>query len=239
MKKQLLFCWLMLAMLTAVSACQAPELPELAAEEIAQNSAARMNALTGFKFDITREGAPAYLDPDEVLSFRRAAGSYVAPDKAKATVRVLGPAIIADVDVISIAETQWQTNFATGAWEELPPNWGFNPTILFEENAGLPAVLTADVTNLQLGEPQNLNDEDTPDQLLYYLTGEVAGERLYEMSGTLIGPESVGVEMWVAPETFELIRVIVTEPVPGAEMPSIWQLDFSGFDEVIEVEPPV
>lgn len=228
-----------LGLMTAVAACNTPEIPELPAAEIVQNSAIRMNELAGFNFDITREGAPAYLDPDEILSFRRAAGAYVAPDKAKATVRVIGPGLITDIDVISIAETQWQTNVATGAWEELPPNWGFNPAVLFDEHVGLQAILTTDMTNLQQGEPHNLKDTGGPDQLLYYLTGDVAGEGLYEMSGTLIGPEPVTVEIWIAPETFELVRVLVTEPVPGAEEPSIWQLDLSGFDDVIEIEPPL
>jgi hypothetical protein len=238
MKRRLFILLIMVGVVTAVTACNTPEIPEIPAADIVQNSAARMNELAGFKFDITREGAAAYLDPDEILSFRRAAGAYVAPDKAKATVRVIGPGLITDIDVISIAETQWQTNVATGAWEELPPNWGFNPAVLFDENVGLQAILTADMTNLQLGEPQNLKDEDGPDQLLYTLTGEVTGESLYEMSGTLIGPESVTVEIWVAPETFELMRVIVTESVPGVAEPSIWQLDFSNFDEVVEIVPP-
>ncbi len=231
--------WWLVVVLTAVTACNTtPKLPELPPEEIIQNAAGRMNAMAGFQFDISREGAPAYLDPDEILSFRRAAGAYVAPERAIATVRIIGPGLITDVDVISIAETQWQTNVATGAWEELPPNWGFNPAVLFDEKVGLQAILTADITNLQQGEPQNLKDAGGPDQLLYYLSGDVSGEKLYEMSGTLIGPERVAVEMWVAPETFELIRVLVTEPIPGAAEPSLWQLDFSNFGEVVEITPP-
>jgi hypothetical protein len=235
MKRRLIF---LLLVVTAVAACRSPELPELSPEEIVAKSAARMNELAGFQFDINREGAPAYLDPDEVLSFRRAAGHYVTPDKATATVRVIGPGLITDVDVISIAETQWQTNVATGAWEELPPNWGFNPAILFDENIGLPAILTADVSHLQPPEAANLGEDGGPDQLLYHLMGDVSGEALYEMSGTLIGPGPVTVEMWIAPETFELIRVIVNEPVPGEEEPSVWQVDFARFDEVVEITPP-
>lgn len=220
-------------------ACRSSQLTELPPEQIVQNSAARMNELAGFRFDISREGAPAYLDPDNILSFRRATGAYVAPDKALATVRVIGPGLITDVDVISIAETQWQTNVATGEWEELPPNWGFNPAVLFDDEVGLQAILTADVTNLQLAEPQSLQESGGPDQLLYHLTGDVSGERLVEMSGTLIGPQPVTVELWIAPETFELVRVVVTEPEPEAGEPSIWQVDFANFGEVVAIEPPV
>ncbi len=221
-----------------LTACRTAALPELPPTEIVQNAANRMNALPGFGFDISREGAPAYLDPDNVLSFRRATGAYVAPDKAAATVRVIGPGLITDVDVVSIAETQWQTNVATGEWEELPPNWGFNPAVLFDASVGLPTILTNDVNNLQLAEPQNLKESGGPDQLLYHLTGDVAGERLYEMSGTLIGPQPVTVELWIAPETFELVRVVVTEPEPAAGEPSIWQVDFANFGEVVDIQPP-
>ncbi len=224
---------------TAVTACNNTQLPELPPQTILQNAAARMNQMAGFQFNISREGAPAYLDPDEILSFRRASGAYVAPDKAAAAVRIIGPAIITDIDVISIGETQWQTNVATGAWEELPPNFGFNPAALFDPQIGLQTILLEDMTNLQRAEPQNLKDDDGPDQELYHLTGEAAGERLYEMSGTLIGPAPVMVELWIRPETFELVRVLVTEPIPGTEEVSLWQVDFANFDEVVEILPPL
>jgi hypothetical protein len=227
--------WLVFGLL----ACRSSNLPERSAEEIVAQSAVRMSELEGFRFDISRDGAAAYLDPDNVLSFRRATGAYVAPDKAIATVRVIGPGLITDVEVVTIAETQWQTNVATGAWEELPPNWGFNPAVLFDDEVGLQAILTADITNLQTAEPQNLKESGGPDQLLYHLTGEVAGERLHEMSGTLIGPQPVTVELWIAPETFELVRVVVNEPELEAGEPSIWQVNFINFGEVIAIEPPL
>ena len=85
---------------------------------------------------------------------------------------------------------------------------------------------------------QNLRESGGPDQLLYHLTGDVAGDRLYEMSGTLIGPQDVTVEMWIAPETFELVRVLVTEPEPAAGEPSIWQVDFANFGDVVDIQPP-
>lgn len=239
MWRQLICLFVWVGIVTAVAACRSATLPELPPEQIVQNSATRMHTIAGFHFDIFRDGAPAYLDPDNVLSFRRATGAYTAPDKAIATVRVIGPGLITDVDVVSIAETQWQTNVATGAWEELPPNWGFNPAVLFDSEIGLQAILSADMSNLQQTEPQNLKASGGPDRLLYHLTGDVAGERLYTMSGTLIGPQSVAVELWIAPETFELVRVVATELEPAAGEPSIWQIDFANFGEVVEIVSPV
>ncbi|WP_420640670.1 LppX_LprAFG lipoprotein [Candidatus Leptofilum sp.] len=226
-------------LLTILTACGEPTLPEISSEELVQLSAERMKNSDGFQFVIERDGAPAYLDPGETLSFRRATGAYVAPDRALATVRVIGPGIITDVDVISVAEIQWQTNVVTGAWEELPPNWGFNPAVLFDDDIGIQAVLLADLSEIMLAEPENLAESEGPDELLYSVTAVASGENIYQMSGFLIGPEQVTLQLWIVPETFELVRIVVREPEPSHEDgESIWQVDISHYDEIIDIQPP-
>lgn len=196
-----------------------------------------MQTLQGFHFVIDRSGAPAYLDNAETLSFRRAEGNYAAPDRAQAVVRLILPGLVTDVNVVSVGVVQWETNPLTGEWVELPPDWGFNPTVLFQEDVGLQAILAADLTDVVLAGTERL--DEGPDMLLYKVTGEAAGERLYDMSGTLIGPDMVAVTMWVEPETFLLHRIVAIEPVPGSEEPSVWQVDFSQFDTLFDIEPPV
>ncbi|MBK8904012.1 MAG: LppX_LprAFG lipoprotein [Anaerolineaceae bacterium] len=226
-------------LLLIASACSDPSLPEIPAGELVQRAAARMKDAAGFQFTIARDGAPAFLDPGETLSFRRATGAYVAPDRALATVRVIGPGLITDVDVISVAEIQWQTNVVTGAWEELPPNWGFNPAVLFDNDIGIQAVLLADLSQMALAEPENLAESEGPDELLYSVTAVARGENIYQMSGFLIGPEQVDIQLWIRPETFELVRIVLREPEPNyEELESIWQVDISHYDELIDIQPP-
>ena len=226
-------------LLSVTTACQEPSLPEINAADLVQLSAERMKSSEGFQFVIERDGAPAFLDPGETLSFRRARGAFVAPDRALATVRVIGPGIITDVDVISVAEIQWQTNVVTNAWEELPPNWGFNPAVLFDDDIGIQAVLLDDLFEIVLAEPENLVESEGPDELLYSVTAVASGENVYQMSGFLIGPEQVGIQLWVRPETFELVRIVVREPEPDSEEgESIWQVDISHYDELIDIQPP-
>lgn len=230
----------LVTLLLLFSACSDPSLPDIPAEELVQRAAERMKESDGFQFVIARDGAPAFLDPGETLSFRRATGAFVAPDRALATVRVIGPGIITDVDVISVAEIQWQTNVVTGDWEELPPNWGFNPAVLFDDDIGIQAVLLADLSQVALAEPENLAESDGPDELLYSVTAVASGENIYQMSGYLIGPEQVSIQLWIRPETFELVRIVVREPEPeDEELESIWQVDISNYDELIDIEPPV
>jgi lipoprotein LprG len=229
-----------LILLLTLTACSDPNLPEIPAEELVQRAAERMKESDGFQFTIARDGAPAFLDPGETLSFRRAQGAYVAPDRALATVRVIGPGLITDVDVISVAEIQWQTNVVTGDWEELPPNWGFNPAVLFDDNIGIQAVLLADLSQVALAEPENLAESEGPDELLYRVTAVASGANIYQMSGFLIGPEQVDIQLWIRPETFELVRIVLREPEPEyEELESIWQVDISNYDELIDIQPPV
>ena len=220
-----------------LAACGGEALPELSAEEILQNSAETMSNQTGFRFKLDRDGALAYLDPDQTLAFGSAIGDYVAPDRARAQVSIIAPGLITKASIISVAEQQWQTNILSGAWEALPPEFGFNPTALFDTEIGIQAILTNDTSGLISAEPERI--EDGPDQALYHISGIVNGERIYQLSGTLIGPDELTFEAWIAPETFELHRVIVTElPAAGQDEGEIWQLDLSEFGKSVDIEPP-
>ncbi|MCA9971160.1 MAG: LppX_LprAFG lipoprotein [Anaerolineales bacterium] len=227
--------WFLALFLLLLAAC-ADDPPPPAPDEIITQMSAALAAQQSFHFAIDRSGAPAYVDPGNTLSFRHAEGDFLAPDKAQAAVRVNLPGIVTEISLISIGPIQWQTNVLTGRWEELPPNWGFNPTVLFDEAEGLPAILAADLQDVALAGTETL--EDGPDAALYHLTGSVAGDRLFEMSGGLIGPETVSVDLWVAPETFLPQRIVVVEPEPERDEPSVWQVDFSQFNQEIEITPP-
>lgn len=229
--------FILLFLLLGTAACRPAPEPDPTPEEIVQNVAQRMDQLAGFHFAITHSGPPAFLDPDNIISLVRADGDFAAPDKAQATVLVKLTGFVTKVDVISVADIQWQTNPLTGQWEELPPNWGFNPAVLFDAEIGLQAILAADMSELTLMGKEKL--EEGPDAELYALTGKAAGDRLFTMSGGLIGPTAADAQLWVMPETFELVRVVLTEPAASEEdSPSVWQVDFANYDQTVEIEPP-
>jgi lipoprotein LprG len=226
----------LLLIVPVIGACRQAALEAVPAEEIVARAAARMIELDGFRFAIERDGAPAYLDVDESISFRRAEGYYVAPDRAQATVRIITPGLVTEVNVISIDQTQWQTNIMSTDWQELPPNWGFNPAVLFDPEIGIQSILAADLAEMQLLDPERL--DDGPESDLYVVAGQLDGGRIHEMSYGLIGPEALGAQLWVMPESFELVRAVITEENSGDEEPSIWQVDFSEFGQVVDIIPP-
>lgn len=226
----------MLLCLLLISACQPGGPPELPPEEIIANSTARMKALSSFHFVIDRSGTPAYLDTEETLSFARAEGDFVAPDKARATIRIIAPGIVAEIRIVAIGESYWETNLLSGEWQALPAGMGFNPAILFDPQIGLQPVLESDLRDLALRGVEEL--EELPGVPLYALTGQLDGEGIYQMSYAMIGPETLDVQLWVAPETFELYRVLLTEPTADPASPTVWQLDFWDFDVPVEIAPP-
>ena len=191
--------------------------------------------MDGFRFILDRTGHPAYLDNAETISFRRAEGFYAAPDKGIAEVRVIAPGFITDVSVVSIDDIQWETNLLTNEWNQLPPDWGFNPTVLFDAEIGIQSVLRSDMMNYSLYGHEKLENGD---ENLYVIEGDLKGDKMNQMSYGLIGPEEMKVKVWIAPETFELHRAVITDPNQGGEEPTVWQVDFLEFDRVVDIEPP-
>lgn len=229
-----------LFLLTALAACKrGPE--ALPPDEIVKQAAGRMKALQGFHFSIERSGAPAYIDAGKTISLSRMEGDFTSPDRAQASVRVILPGVVAEVNIRCIGEEYWETNLLTGEWVSLPAGQGFNPAVLFDPEIGLQPLLQSDLADLAYSGLQEL--EEMPGQKLYVVTGKMSGEHLFQMSYGLIGPESVDVTLWVAPQTFEVYRIQMVEPAPqgatGSEAEATtWKVDFWDFDKVIDIQPP-
>jgi len=225
---------LLLSLLLGACGPTGPEL--LPPEEIVARSTARMKEMDSFHFVIDRSGAPAYLDTEETLSFARAEGDFVAPDQARAEIRIIAPGLVAEIRIVALGDSYWETNLLSGEWQSLPPGMGFNPAILFDPQVGLQPVLDSDLTNLELRGVEEL--AELPGTRLYAITGRLDGERIHQMSYAMIGPELMDVQLWIAPETFELYRVVITEPSADPAVPTIWQLDFWDFDLPVDITPP-
>lgn len=216
--------------------CAKPTLEPLTADEILSLAIERTASLTGFECSLLREGSRAFVDPDETIALRRIDGAFVAPDKLRATVRVISPGIVTEFHIISLGPEQWYTNLFTGEWEVVPAQWGFYPATLFEPDTGLISVLRSDISDLTLEGMQEL--AEIPGKDLYHLSAELHGDSLYYVSFGLITSDQMSVELWVEPGSYEIHRIVLTEPLPDQVESRIWTLDFWNFDQVVDISPP-
>jgi lipoprotein LprG len=223
--------------LILLSSCGQSTPEPLPPELIVENCVDRMQTVSSFHFLIDRTGFPAFLDTNQTLAFSRAEGDFQSPDRATAAVRVIGPGIVAEIDIISVAENQWETNLLSGEWQALPPNWGFNPASLFDHEIGIQSILQSDLYDLTLRGSEEL--VELPGQLLYALEGTLDGDGLYRLSYGMIGPESLQITLYITPETFELYRLNIVQHRPEEENDTFWQIDFWEFEKELNIVPPI
>ncbi len=230
--------WLPALLAVLLVACRGGQAPAPPPEEIVNRAVEMMSGAAGFHFSIDRSGAPAFLDANETISFRRADGVYVAPDKARATVRVIVPGIIAEVSMVAVGDRYWETNLLTREWVELPAGQAFNPADLFSAGDGLQAALKTGLTGLTYGGMVEL--EELPGLPLYQVSGTLDTSQLFGLTSGLIGPGAAPVQVWVHPETFETYRIVITESAGVAELePTVWQVDFWQFGATESIDPPI
>jgi hypothetical protein len=230
------FFWILVIPLFLIGCREATPTP-LPAEEILSRSIARLYEASGLHFVVQRDGAPAFLDVAETLSLRRMEGDYVAPDRVRATVRIIATGFVTEIEVIGIGDIQWETNPLSGKWEQLPPQWGFNPTSLFDSTTGLQPILENDLEDLKYVGNQEL--EEWPGESLYSLTGLLRGSRIFRTTFGLIGPGRLDMQLWIDPDTFEVYRMVLVEEGKGEEETTTWTIDFWDYNQVVEIEAPL
>ena len=224
-----------LGVAVCLAACSVQPTPAPSASEILTRAAQSMQDLKTVHFIIDRSGAPAYVDLAETIVFRRAEGDFSAPDRARAAVRVIGPALVAEVNVVSIGEQYWETNPFTGQWASYP-GMGYNPARLFDPESGLVPFMRTKLTDVQSVGMETI--EAGPAGKLYHLTAQAPGEPVMAMTADMVGRGRVLLDWWVAPATFRVIRMRITEPDTDAADPSVWVIDFDSFDSPVEIRPP-
>lgn len=228
---------ILLAFTFLASGCGGSQTPAMAPEDIITRSASRMTSHTGFEFLVERTGEPAFLDLEKTISFRRAEGQFISPDRAYTRVRVITPGVVVEMQIISIADSQWETNLLTGQWQASDPVYSFNPSLLFNPETGIPSILSH-----ELGTPTWLGLQELPElpgKQLYALEADLQGKTASQMTFGMIDDENLDVKMWIDPDTFDLNRVILTDPAdPGDKEDTVWQIDFWNFDGTFDIRPP-
>lgn len=193
----------------------------------------RLAEVESLHFTLDVEGE-TYIDESGTIQLEAAEGDLARPDRVAVEfqIRLLGATTVS-IRMITIGEESWTTDLITGNWGEAPPEFGYNPTILYDNQDGLGPVMG------KLDGPLVAGTEEIDDREAYRLTGTATSDIIAPLTaGTMTG-EEVGIELWIDVETSDLLRVKVVEPESDEkENPATWEMNLSAFDEAVTIEPP-
>lgn len=198
---------------------------------VLEAAATAMGTIDSVRFRIERSGAPVYIDPLDTLNFSVAEGQFAAPSSASALVTLAVGTINAQIGAIAIDGVTWLSNPITGAWEDAPEGYEFDPAALFDPELGWRPLLASG-----LSEVEWIGAEEKDGQTRYHIRAQADDERVALILAGLIRKQPVQIDMWIDPET-GYVREAELSTVHEGQI-SDWFIDFTEFGEPVEITAP-
>ena len=225
-------CFALILFTLLLTACS-PDIPQLPPADVISNAGDAMLAAPSFHFKIDISGEPVVLNKLTQLSLRSAEGDFARPDKMGVHLKVIAAVAAAELDMIALGNEQYLTNVLTKKWEVLPPEFGFNPAIMFDPKVGLEQLLKAGLDN-----PHWIGIETIDGQNVYHLQGSISGEKLQGMSGGLISKGPVDVDLWIDPQTNLPRQAVIVDRGTSPDKPTTWTMTFSSYGKDVNITAP-
>lgn len=217
-----------LAVARSASAGDAPPVDDILAD-----ASTRLAAVQSMHFTLSVEGE-TYIDDAGTILLESAEGDLARPDRVSVEFKVslFGIGSVS-IRMITIGEESWTTDLITGRWGEAPPEFGYNPSVLYDNQDGLGPVMG----KLETAGIEGTDDVD--DREAWHIAGSAANEVITPLTaGTMTG-DPVGIELWIDTETYDLLRVKVIEPESDEkDNPATWELTLTDFDKQVTIEAP-
>jgi hypothetical protein len=185
--------------------------------------------LKSAQFTLTREGAPAFLDEKNGVTFTAAQCSYAAPDRVSCNVKIASKnGTILQLTRVWVPEGTFQSNPLTRQFGKIPADTSFNGVLLFAK-IGIPDILRTSVQ-----KPQPAGTETIRDKSTLHFKGEVSGEKINPLIGSTLKPELMyPVDLWMEEQSANPLRIHVTEPAGNG-----WLIDLFAVNEPVDIPTP-
>lgn len=202
-------------------------------DEILNQAADRLQETDSMTFTMELEGT-TYVDDGETIQLLSAEGAMQRPDKVDVTFTalVLGKQQIS-IRMITIGDEAWITDIVTGKWVTSPPEFGYNPSILYDDEYGLGPVMSR-MNNPELAGSDKVDGKDT-----WHITATVDGEVTSKMTSDTMRGSEQGLELWIDKETGDIRRIKISEPTDeDLEDPATWILNLTDHNKDVNIEQP-
>jgi hypothetical protein len=196
-------------------------------QAVLSDAASAVSALKSFHFRLEHENGNSPLPLN--LRLVSAEGDVALPDRLKADVRARSGSLNLDVQVLSIGDRTWITNPFSRNLQELP---GVNLTDITDPSALL-NVVTKELRDVKYVDSKEVGGVDT-----HHLAGTLDSSVLDGVLPVEAG-RSVDVDIYIGKEDDLPRRAEMKGPIAsGDESGIIRRIDFSDFDEPVDIAPP-
>lgn len=217
----------------AAIADEATPAPESKAREILDRASQRLAETETVQFELEIEG-DSWIDDNHTMRLIAARGDLVRPGKVDVEfqINVLGAQNIT-IRMITIGDESWTTDLLTGKWGPSPPEFGYNPAVLFDNQHGLGPVAG------RLQHPVIVGTEEVGGHEAWKITGTVDQETIEPLTSGVIQGDEIGITLWIDKENFNILKIQIAEPeIEGKEHPATWTMTLTGHDSDITIEAP-
>lgn len=216
-----------------VSAPNAMAQDDPAIEDVLADTAERLEETETMEFVMELEGT-TYVDGAETIQLLGAEGVMQRPDRVDVTFT----AIVLDrqqisIRMINIGDDSWITDIVTGQWVPSPPEFGYNPSILYDEEFGLGPVMS------RMNDPEISGTDEIDGRDAWHITATADGDIIKAMTSDTMRGSEHALDIWVDQETNDILQISITEPTDeDLEDPATLTLKLSEHDEDVTIEQP-
>jgi outer membrane lipoprotein-sorting protein len=219
---------LLLIMLVSLSACQNnPAQPELAAPEIAKQTAEKLKSVNTVHLAMTVDGGTMGVAGMNVRSLE---GDLAQPDKMHLKAKIVALGSVLDGELITIGEQAWITNPLTKKWQKAPNVIAFTP---LDANKGI-GTLIGNAKDLQ-----KLADDNIGGTAVYHLSGTIDGKDLGNLLGSNIESKQIPAEIWIGKAGLLPRQIKITGSLlPNEPQNLVRTIALSNYNAPVTIEAP-
>ncbi|CAN5702827.1 N/A [soil metagenome] len=185
------------------------------------------------RFNLEIDG-DTFVDEAGTIRLLAARGDLARPDRVDVEfqVELLGAQTVS-IRMITIDDEAWTTNLLSGAWEPSPEEFGYNPTVLFDDQGGLGPVAG------RLNNPEVLDAETIGGRETWPVQGTVDNDTISSLTAGTADGEVITVTLWVDQESSNVLQLQLTEPDDtDKENPATWTMRLTGHNQDVTIERP-
>ncbi len=222
-----------LAVAASSQSSATPAAADSEAQPLLLRASDRLSETTTVRFNLEVDG-DTYIDDGQDIRLVSAQGALSRPASVDVEfqVELLGSQTVS-IRMISIGEDSWTTDLLTGQWAPSPEEFGYNPTVLFDNQDGLGPVAG------RLVDPVVEGREEIASREAWKVVGTVSDEVIEPLtSGTIKGDEII-ISLWLDVETGDILRLGVAEPEDAPKTnPATWTMTLTGHNSDLTIQRP-